>query len=155
MFYQYLSIYYNVVGCLKITEDKASDANLADAKVAFQPQTRAPCQTRGSCLNPNADLAAFIKRKGHVPTSDVNLQSLPNTMVVLFFETQTLGSRFNIKTRAYVASHFNTNACLRSFAFQLQCESVSSAFQHRRDPVSSAFQHQSEAQAQREPVFLL
>ena len=30
----------SVVGCLKITEDKISDANLPNAEVAFQPQTR-------------------------------------------------------------------------------------------------------------------
>ena len=61
------------VGCPKITEDKASDANLADAEIAFQPQTLASCQTRGSRLNPNADLAAFVKRRGRVPISGANL----------------------------------------------------------------------------------
>ena len=60
------------VGCLKIIEDKASNANLADAEVTFQPQTQASCQTRGSCFNPNADLTSFIKRRGRVPTSDAN-----------------------------------------------------------------------------------
>ena len=62
-----------VVGCLKNTEDKASDANLADAEVAFRPQMQASCQTRGSRLNPNADLASFVKRRGRILISDANL----------------------------------------------------------------------------------
>ena len=61
------------VGCVKISEDKASNANLADAEVTFQPQTQASCQTRGSRLNPNVDLASFVKCRGRVLTSDVNL----------------------------------------------------------------------------------
>jgi len=69
-------------------------------------------------------------------------------MIMLFFETHASRSRFNIKTRAYVASRFNTNSSLRSFAFQ--CEPVSSAFQHRREPMSSASQHQSKVLVQRE-----
>ena len=62
-----------VVGCLKIIEDKASDANLADAKVVFQPQAQASCQTRGSRFNTNTELASFVKCRGRVPTSDANL----------------------------------------------------------------------------------
>ena len=60
-------------GCLKITEDEVSDVNVADTEVAFQPQKQASCQTRGSRLNPNADLASFVKCGGRVRTSDVNL----------------------------------------------------------------------------------
>ena len=62
-----------VVGCPKITEDKTSDANLTDADVMFQPQTWASCQARGSRLNPNVDLAVFVKHRGRFPISDANL----------------------------------------------------------------------------------
>ena len=51
-----------IVGCLKITKDKASDADPVDGEVAFQPQTQASCQTRWSHFNPNTDLASFVKR---------------------------------------------------------------------------------------------
>ena len=61
------------VCCLKITEDEASDVKLAKVNVAFQPQTWASCQTRGSRLNLDVDLASFVRRKGCVPISDANL----------------------------------------------------------------------------------
>ena len=65
------------VGYQKITEDKASDANLPDAEIAFQPQTRTSrsnvrrgprvlCQMRTS-----ANSAFQLKRKSEqlrVPT---------------------------------------------------------------------------------------
>ena len=71
--YQELMCHFYIVGYLKIIEDKASDANLTDMEVAFQPQMRASCQMRGLCFNPNADLTSFVKHRGHIPTSDVNL----------------------------------------------------------------------------------
>ena len=136
---EFRQLWRGFVGCLKITEDKASDANLTDAEVAFLPQMWASCQTRGSHFNPNVDLASFVKRRGRILTPDANLASLPNAMVVLFFETQTSGSCFNIKMRACVASRFNSNASLSS-----------SALQHRREPGSSASQNQSKIRVQRE-----
>ena len=92
------------VGYKKITEDKASDANLPDAEIAFQPQTRTSrslsnaevarhgprvlSQTRRS---PDADLASFVK---HGPQP---------------------------------APRFNSNASLSSSAFQHRRKVVSSA----------------------------
>ena len=74
--------YLAVVGYQKITEDKASDANLPDAEIAFQPQRGPPvpmsdaevarrrprvlCQTRRS---PDADLAFQCQTRTSRPLS--------------------------------------------------------------------------------------
>jgi len=93
-------------------------------RVSYQREDRVSTQTR---------MSHFNKR-------DARSRSVPNVMVVLLFNTRTSGSRFNIKTQAFVASRFNTNASLRSSTFQLKHEPASIAFQLQREPTSSAFQ---------------
>jgi len=52
---------------------------LSDTEVAFQPQTHVSYQTRVSRLNPNANLASFARRGGHILNSDAGL--MPNVRI--------------------------------------------------------------------------
>ena len=60
------------VGYQKITKDEASDADLANAEVAFQPHTQTACPLSNAKVafqsqarrSPDADLASFVRRGG-------------------------------------------------------------------------------------------
>ena len=113
-----------IVGYQKITEDKASDASLLDAEIAFQPQTRTSRsnvrrggrQTQTSRPLSDAEVA---RRRPRIPMSDADPRPLSDADLSQL--------RVLTQTQVWATPRSNTDASLWAPRLNIRVRSASSA----------------------------